>query len=68
MKGIRDYQRREHGPDAPMGEWLRKKDWPKQVLAYALFLATIMGFLLVCEFPLWADPLKEDRSKHALFF
>ena len=64
-----EYQaRKDLPPDAPMGERIVLKDYTRQIFAYFLFLASIFGILITCDFPLFTSPEKDDRSKHALYF
>lgn len=69
MKGVVDYQKVEHGPDAPRMERLVRKDWTWQITAYLMFIFSIFGLIYTCDFPLLSTPFnEEDRSKHGLYF
>lgn len=68
IKSIVDYQKKELAPDAPPRETLVRKDWTKQVFGYLLMVASFVGLLITCEFPMFTDPSKDDKSKHSLYF
>ena len=68
IKSIIDYQKKELAPDAPAREMLVRKDWTKQVIGYLLMVASIVGLLITCDFPMFIDPSKDDKSKHSIYF
>jgi len=49
------YQYADHQPDDPIGETMVMKDVFKQVMAWTLFVVSMIGLVIICRFPAITD-------------